>query len=355
MGLLQLEVEQFRCIERAQLLLDPVCNLIVGQNASGKTSLLEAAYVLGSGHSFRTHHTDTLIRHGQHSFMAVGRVNTAAGTEVIGIRGSALGKEARVNGEPARSQADLALRLPIQAIEPEVHRLLEDGPARRRRYLDWGVFHVEQRFHPAWRRYQRVLQQRNAALKARQSPKVIRVWDQEFIEQGEQIACFRDDYIDQLRPVIAKLGKQLLGLDVEVEHQRGWKRAITLDVALNESFERDLLRGQSGVGPHRADLSLKVAGVIAKDRVSRGQQKMLACTLILSQQIHRAIVGAPPACLLLDDPAAELDVDNLGKLLLAVADIPAQLIVSGLDQTALRFFPSARMFHVEHGIVQAMA
>jgi recombinational DNA repair ATPase RecF len=82
---------------------------------------------------------------------------------------------------------------------------------------------------------------------------------------------------------------------------------------------------------------------------------MLACALILAQQQHRAAIGAPPACLLLDDPAAELDVDNLGKLLSAVADIPTQLVVTSLNTEVQKFFSQARLFHVEHGALQAMA
>jgi DNA replication and repair protein RecF len=355
MSLLQLDIEQFRCIEHARLELAPEANLIIGKNASGKTSLLEAIFLMGSGHSFRTHQTEMLIRHGQSSFLAVGRVLRHQGTDVIGICGANDSKEARVNGEAARSLAELALRLPVQVIDPEVHRLLEDGPVRRRRFLDWGVFHVEPRFHEAWRRYQRTLRQRNAALKARLAPAALRVWDPELVEQGTLVAEFRDRYLQDLKPFIAKLGQVLLGLDIEIEHQRGWKRHATFEAALADNAGSDQLRGVTGVGPHRADLIVKAANLVAKDRVSRGQQKMLACTLILAQQAHRAAIGAPPACLLLDDPAAELDVDNLGKLLAVVATIPTQLVATSLNRDVLKFFPHARLFHVEHGEVQAVA
>lgn len=355
MSLLQLDVEQFRCIEQARLPLDVAANLIVGQNASGKTSLLEAIFLLGTGHSFRTHQTGALIRTGQSSFTTVGRIQSRHGSEVIGIRGASDSKEARVNGENARSLADLALRLPVQAIDPEVHRLLEDGPTRRRRFLDWGVFHVEHRFHDAWRRYQRALRQRNAALKSRHPLSELKVWDQELIEQGNLVAEFRDTYVEDLKLFVVGLGQSLLGLDIQIEHQRGWKRLVSFESALADALDRDQLRGQTSVGPHRADLVLRVANCLVKDRVSRGQQKMLACALILAQQAHRASIGAPPACLLLDDPAAELDVDNLGKLLAAVAEIPAQLVVTSLSKDVLDFFPKARLFHVEHGIVQAVA
>ena len=355
MSLSCLEIEQFRCIEKAHIEFAADANLIIGKNASGKTSLLEAIFLMGTGHSFRTHQTDLLIRRGQSSFTTVGKLSNQQGLEVVGIRGNADSKDIRVNGQTAKSLAELALRLPVQVIDPEIHRLLEDGPNRRRRFIDWGVFHVEHRFHDAWRRYQRALRQRNAALRSKQSPNVFRVWDQELVEQGELVANLRDTYLDSLLPYINQLGQRLLGCSIEAEHQRGWKRQLSLEAAMAEGVARDQLRGTTCNGPHRADVVFKLANVSAKDRISRGQQKMLACVLILAQQLHRVATGAVPACLLLDDPAAELDVDNLGKLLEIVTTLPAQLVVTSLSGEVREFFPQAKMFHVEHGKVQAMA
>jgi DNA replication and repair protein RecF len=184
---------------------------------------------------------------------------------------------------------------------------------------------------------------------------MVRVWDQDLVEQGVRVGGFREAYVQALKPFIEQLGHQLMGLEIGVEHQRGWKQGGELESTLADAWQRDQLRGVTSIGPHRADLVVKVADQTAKDRVSRGQQKLLACCLILSQQLHRAAIGAPPACLLIDDPAAELDVDNLGKLLAVIADIPTQLVVTGLNSNVLEFLPAARLFHVEHGVVQAMA
>lgn len=355
MTLVHIDIEQFRCIEKAHLELAPDANLIVGPNASGKTSLLEAIYLLGSGHSFRTRQFEKLIRHSADSLLAVAKVSGAGGFEIVGMRGKADNRELRVNGQPARGLADLVARLPVQVIDPEVHRLLEDGPVRRRHFLDWGVFHVERRFHEAWRRYQRALKQRNAALRSKQPLGALRAWDQELVEQGTLVAEFREGYVQSLRPFVARLGKELLDLDVEIEHHRGWRQQVDLGIALQESTARDQVRGATSTGPHRADLMVKVDGLTTKDRISRGQQKMLACALLLAQQAYRSEIGAPPACLLLDDPAAELDVDNLGKLLRAVFAVPTQLVVTALNPDALKHFKYARLFHVEHGAVQPVA
>lgn len=355
MTLLQLEVARFRCIDHAQLQLDPSCNLVIGANASGKTSLLEAMFLLGSGHSFRTHQSEPLIQYGSDHFLTVGYIQTNHRQEMIGLRGWKDRKEGRINSESAQNLSELATRFPVQSIDPDVHQLLQEGPTHRRRFLDWGVFHVEPRFHDAWRRYQRALRQRNAALKGGLTEAVVRAWDQDLIEQGSQVAYLREAYLTALSPFVRNLGRRLMGLEIDLEHQQGWRRALSFELAIAESWPRDSSRASTTVGPHRADMVVKVGQVPARDRVSRGQQKLLACTLILAQQLHRAAIGAAPACLLLDDPAAELDVDNLGKLLAVIAEIPTQLVISGLNKDMLEFFPNARLFHVEHGSVQPVA
>ena len=161
MSLDSLGIEDFRCVERAELQLDGRCNVISGENASGKTSLLEAIFVLGRGRSFRTAKADTLIRNGTGAFQLTARVRGDGTARPLGLRFSRDGIEARYSGRPVAGLAELATVLPVQAIDPEVHRLIEGGPQERRRFVDWGVFHVEPSFVDHWRRYQRALRQRN--------------------------------------------------------------------------------------------------------------------------------------------------------------------------------------------------
>ena len=186
-----LGVEDFRCVEKAELALHPRCNLISGENASGKTSLLEAMFFLGRGRSFRTAQADPLVRSGSDGFRLVGRVETSGRSQPLGMRYSRTGIEARHAGRPVSGLAELATVLPAQAIDPEVHRLVEGGPLERRRYVDWGVFHVEPSFISQWRRYQRALKQRNAAFRAEQPESVVRAWDHELAESGERVADLR--------------------------------------------------------------------------------------------------------------------------------------------------------------------
>ncbi len=351
MSLRRLDVRDFRCIATADLEFDSRCNLISGANASGKTSLLEAIFFLGRGRSFRTARNETLIRKDSHELLLTGRFDAGGSVRPVGVRYSREGFEARAAGNRIGSLAELATILPVQAIDPEVHRLVEEGPQERRRYLDWGVFHVEPRFVDQWRRYQRALKQRNAALRAASPEEVVRAWDPELLESGQALAVSRREYFKHLQPHVAAIGERLLGLTIELSLSDGWAAGTDLRDAIDHSWARDRERGTTHAGPHRADLSIRVGGDLARDRVSRGQQKLTASALLLGQLRCDEDLGSPTAALLVDDPAAELDEANLDRLISVILELPGQLFVTALEPGAAAFqrLPAARRFHVEHG------
>lgn len=353
MSLERLGIESFRCVERAELEFDDRCNLISGQNASGKTSLLEAIFFLGRGRSFRTARNDALVRRGNDSLTLTGRVLVGGRSQPLGMRFGASGLEARFAGRAVAGVAELASLLPVQAIDPEVHRLVEGGPQERRRYLDWGVFHVEPGFVRDWRRYQRALRQRNAALRAGQPQAVVVAWDPELIEAGESVARQRAEYVALLQPAVAAVSERLLGTRLELSLNRGWLAERSFKEALQGSWARDVERGLTHPGPHRADIVVRFEGLLARDRVSRGQQKLAAAAMLLGQLKCDAEQGSSVAALLVDDPAAELDSENLKRLLGEIVKLPAQLFITALDPTngALELLPTGRKFHVEHGTV----
>jgi DNA replication and repair protein RecF len=352
MPLTWLQVEQFRCLERVELDLDPHFNLFVGANASGKTSLLEALFFLGRGRSFRTRRLDHLIRQGQKAFMVVGKSEEAGGLAMLGIRGSRDGTEIRIAGRAAQTAAELAEHFPPQVIDPEIHKLLEEGPGRRRRFLDWGVFHVEQAFLPTWQRYHKALRQRNAALKQELADVSVRVWDHELAEAGEALARQRRAYLERLQGPLAGMGERLLETEATLVYHQGWPE----ERGLLESLERDLARDRryraTQHGPHRADIVVRVGGHAARDRVSRGQQKLLAAGLTLAQLEVQEADRPGRSALLLDDPAAELDAANLSRLLACVRDLPVQLLVTSLRADVAGLPEAGGLFHVEQGRVR---
>jgi DNA replication and repair protein RecF len=349
----RLQVTDFRCLQSADLDLHPHFTLVSGPNASGKTGLLEAMYVLGRGRSFRTRRLEHLIRHGNERFVVFGEVNTVTRRVVMGVEGSRSGMRAQIDGDKPSSLAELALSLPVQIIDPEVHHLIEEGPSRRRRFLDWGVFHVEQSFVGHWQRYQQVLKQRNAALKAHQPRSVVSVWDSDLVRSGELLGAARDRYVALLRPFAETISRNLLGMELSLSYRHGWSRDEEMAEALAQSWTHDIESGATQVGPHRAELAIRLDGAPVRDRISRGQQKLLAAALLIAQlKLFPADSPVQPT-LLLDDPAAELDDERLAGLIREVSSQSVQLIVTTLHGEFRAFGEPGRRYRMNGGRIAA--
>jgi DNA replication and repair protein RecF len=348
MSLAELRIENLRCINSAAMEFSPELNLIAGENGAGKTSLLEAIFLLGRGRSFRTRISERLIRHGHAALTVYGRTDSIPSIGA-GIEVSREGTRARINGENASSLLELSGVLPVQAIDPEIHKLIEQGPERRRRWLDWLVFHVEPTFAGQWSRYQRALKQRNAALRA--GGQDFALWDPVLVETGEAITRARKGALGRLEPYLKLLFEAFSGLDIDIGFHTGWAAERTLDEQLRLNLERDRVRGLTQSGPHRADVDLRMNGRVAREILSRGQQKLTAVAMIVSQlQLLRAELNMR-ATLLLDDPAAELDAKNLHRLFGELTSLGCQMIATSLTpETALFQAPKAT-FHVEQGRV----
>ncbi|MEX0899213.1 MAG: DNA replication/repair protein RecF [Gammaproteobacteria bacterium] len=351
-----LTIQDFRCIERAELDFAPDLNLIVGPNASGKTTLLEAIFFLGRARSFRTARIGPLIRDEAHELVVSGQVSQGGRAVPIGLRRGRRGGEMRLATQPLRSLADLTEAFPVQVLDPTVHGLLDGGPRERRRFLDWGVFHVEQGFHGVWQRYSRALRQRNSALRAQADRSAVAVWERELLEAGSLIDAHRRRYLDALKPGLQQTATALLETDeaVELEYYPGWGREVDFEEALAKSGPRDRQSGATQVGPHRADLLIHLGSHRAQERVSRGQQKVLAGALVLSQlaEYHRRTGRA--AALLADDVSAELDPAHLLRFLNLARAGASQLFITAIRPESLpaEVLESARMFHVEQGHVK---
>lgn len=351
MALRYFSCRDFRCLTAVELTPAPRYNLVYGPNASGKTSLLEAMAYLGRGKSFRGATTERLVRHGAGEFVIFGRVQAGDRERSVGVRNGRTGLEMSVDGSRAGGAAGLAEVLPLQIIDPEVHQLVAGGPEYRRRFLDWIGFHVEHRYLERWRRFRRVLQQRNAALKAGASSS-LEAWDHEYVEAGEALGRAREAVLARSVSVLERCGRRLLEESVDFDYRRGWSSSETLGEALADGVERDLRLGSSQAGPHRADLRLVYDERRAQKVVSRGQQKLLACTLVLGATgIVQAALGRQ-VLLLLDDPAAELDSGSLERLMREVGALGSQVIATALHDEVELFPERPATFHVEQGRIR---
>jgi len=351
MPIQEFSARDFRCLESVQLEADPGFNLIHGPNASGKTSILEALAYLGRGKSFRGASVTNLVRHGEREFVLFGRVEDGGRTSNVGVRNSADGLEVRVDGETGGGAAELASALPLQVIDPNVHDLVAGAPDQRRRYLDWVAFHVEHGYLGTWRRFRRALKQRNAALKSGQATATIRGWNIEFVELALQIDAGRRLALEVATDALEETGHDMLGSEVRFEYRPGWKEEHELLEVLEAGIERDLQQGSTQAGPHRADLRLIYDERQARKLVSRGQQKLLACAMILAATETAQTALERPLLLLLDDPAAELDDESLARLMARVAKLGCQIIATSLQPEIGAFTTQAAVFHVEHGVL----
>jgi DNA replication and repair protein RecF len=250
--------------------------------------------------------------------------------------------------------AMLAAALPVHAIDPGVHQLVDGGPSERRRFLDWGVFHVEHQYLELWKRYRRSLGQRNAALKAGANPRELAAWTEPLATAGTAIDAQRRAYVQALAEAVGRFSWSLLEHAVTVEYAPGWSGDRPFADALSDSAARDRLAGSTDVGPHRADLVFRIDDRRVQDEASRGQQKLITAALVLAQATVQRASGEEPSVVLVDDPAAELDAASLERLLAVLENLPAQLIMTALTPEQLPPSANAAVFHVERGEVRAL-
>ena len=355
MALKRFTARGFRCLADITIEPDPEYTLIYGANASGKTSVLEALAYLGRGKSFRGAPPASLIQHGHQEFLLYGELEARGRVASIGVRNSRSGLEVKVDGDSSGGTASLAAALPLQVIDPDVHNLVSGGPEDRRRFVDWLAFHVEPDYLAVWRHFRRALKQRNAALKAGTSREPLMAWDKEFSRLGERVSAARERSLAMALDTLREHGAALLDAAIDFRYAQGWGADRGLLEALEEHFERDCVAGTTQVGPHRADLRLIVDERQARRLVSRGQQKLLASAMILAATETAQSVLERPLLLLLDDPAAELDQDSIGRLMERVAGLGCQVIATSLQRDELVFPVQPRVFHVKHGMLQEAA
>lgn len=359
MSLSYLEAQGFRNIQQMGIEPGPTVNLIYGQNASGKTSLLETIYFLAHGRSFLTHKIKELININAERMHIFSKISNKHGQLIpAGVLHDREKLLIKINGEKINRLSDLAIQLPVIAIHPESHQLVSGGPKQRRQFIDWGLFHVEHSFHNIWQRYQKALKQRNAALRSHQPANTFPIWDQQIIEAAAHIDRLRSDYISSLQKLINQYQSVLFDdMDIKVDYFRGWNRELELQNILQQSLKTDMERGFTHAGPHRADLRFKINGLNAETAVSRGQQKTLVVLLRLLQAVLFSQATDKNSLILFDDLPAELDSQHRQKILKMMSEQRAQLFITSIEKDAvdLSLWSEQKMFHVEHGCVSEQA
>ena len=364
MRLVQLEVTDLRNIRHVRLELCSGLNYFYGDNGAGKTAILEAVALLFNGRSFRSPSTKRVIREGQGSVVVRAVLEDAARgrTEVAISRDRKNHTELRLNGSKTQQMSAVASLVAVQVMLPDISGLVFDGPALRRRMLDWGVFHVEPEYLRTLQRYQRALSQRNAALKQLSSAKsdsepqeALAVWDPPVVSNGESVARMRRDYVEMLRPHFDDVMRTFAPeLNVSVELRDGWGEEASFADRLTQSLSMDVKFGATQSGPHRADLRVKLGGSPAADVASRGQGKILASAIKLAQARMLFLQHGRESLFLIDDLGAELDVLHNRKFFEILEGMNAQILATSIHRSladdAYREGPKV-LFHVEQGAV----
>ncbi len=348
-----LTIENFRNLASVRLQPGPALNLLHGDNGAGKTSVLESLLVLAKGRSFRSGGIAPLIGPNEAWLRVVVDIQDGEGaSHRVGVERERSEWRGRVDGQPLQQLSDAAGFFPIVLMEPTSHQLVSGAPDGRRKYLDWAVFHVKPGFLDAWRRYSRALKQRNAALRTGDRA-LVQSLDPQLVGLGMIIHEQRVAVTERLARVVASYVEAMspeLGA-LTLDYVAGWKEG-SLAEALESGMERDLEQGLTSRGPHRADLSLRVGERAVRDRLSRGEQKLLAAAMLLAQAELFADDGRSPV-LLLDDLASEFDHEHLERVVNAGLALGAQLFITGVEQGPYAFVETgqALMFHVKHGVV----
>ena len=363
MRLTRLEVRNLRRFESVEMAPGPGLNLLTGANGAGKTSVLEAVHLLAYGRSFRGRVRDGVVRTGAPALEVFAEWEESGADGAVrrrvGLRHAGQTWSGRVDGATVSQLGELCAALAALTFEPGSHALLSGGGEPRRRYLDWGLFHVEQdasghAFFQTWRRYARALKQRNALL--RQGGAALRqldAWDAELASAGEPLDAFRQAYLERLQPFLAERSRDLVPMlgDAAFQGQSGWRSdQLSLADALLLARDRDIAAGFTSVGPHRADWRIVHAARPAQEALSRGQAKLTALAVLLAQAEDFAARRGQWPVVLLDDVSSELDQAHQRRLVEYLHRSGAQVLITGNEAPAsLRDDPDTAVFHVEQG------
>lgn len=352
--LLELAGENLRNLQSFAIEPGPHLNLIVGDNAAGKTSLLEAIYILSLGRSFRASRLDDVVCTGKSSAWVRARVKekASAPTTRLGLARLRARTLCRIDGKTVTSAAEMASHLPVQILHPESHRLLNGSPANRRAFIDWGCFYQDTLFFPTWTRFRRALQQRNAALKRGSDRRTLSSIEHEYCASAQVIDSLRRAYVDSLRTNLTQLAPLWPSEHPwEIEYRRGWSQERTLPESLEREREQARRIGHSLAGPQRADLIIKSAGERVAMVYSRGQLKRAAAALLLAQTQTFEQTSDRQVLVLIDDLPSELDFEARKVLLSTLLSPRRQCFATALSSSDLDLsqFDDSRMFHVKHG------
>lgn len=353
MNLDELHIHCLRNISSARVSLNSRINFIVGDNGSGKTSFLEAIYLLGTGHSFRCREIASLITHQHDQLTVFGRTSDL---QNISLQKSLkLPTVAKINQHTCVSNSELALFLPCQVFYQDIFQIIDSGPGFRRSLLDWGLFHVEHSYHTLWKQYRRALKQRNALLRSQSNYQQIKPWDKIISDTAEQLHVLRQEYFSRLIVEFDSILAQLTSFKCSLSYYKGWDRKnekVSLEDVLAKTFASDSQRQFTHYGVHHADIVIENIAGKAKNVLSRGQQKIVLFALKMTQ----SRLLNTPCIFLIDDLTAELDQQHIKNIMNLINQIPGQFFISvrsGDNLLDRGLYSDSKSIEIKQGAIQS--
>ncbi len=351
-SLTQLNIHYVRNIDSARITPHARYNIICGANGSGKTSILEAVYLLSRGHSFRTRQVAPLISYHQSELTVFARTESEQSISVQKSR-SGLTK-VKINQQNCNRSSELAHFLPCQLIYQDVFQIMDAGASVRRNLLDWGMFHVKHAYHALWKQCHHVLQQRNALLRQQANRQHFQPWDSRLVELSHEIHTLRASYFSDWSTAFSAILAQLTDLSCTIHYDKGWDRkesGKSLAAILSDQFSQDRLRQYTISGPHQADILFNTTVANAKKTLSRGQQKIILIALKLAQ----TYLMDKPCIYLFDDIIAELDFEHMQRLIQCLSQFQGQFFFTSIDLNQLTKYQELQkngaVFELNQGVV----
>lgn len=349
----RLELQNFRNYAQQQLEFGKGANVIYGNNAQGKTNLIEALYLFAFGRSFRTGQDKELIRFGADAARLTVHFTDRQRENVIEfIIRSDRKKQIKINGVSISRLGELIGRLSAVLFYPEELNLIKAGPSLRRRFLDIAISQLWPKYYYILSKYNKILLQRNHLIKKIKfqgaSADTLPVWNEKLAEYGAELIRYRTTYAGELAQYLSNVHTTLSGEQLILDYRAKITDKADFLQKLEQNFKRELERGATLTGPHRDDFELYINGLDAKVYASQGQQR----TCVLSLKIAQADMmfeklGEYPV-LLLDDIMSELDATRRRFLLEKISG--RQVILTCTDPESVHN-PILRRFYVENGTI----
>ena len=356
MNIESLELSNYRNYKNLYMDYSPKTNLLFGNNAQGKTNILEAIYICAAGRSHRGSKDKEEIKFGEdeaHIKININKNNINYRIDIHLKKNRPKG--IAINGIPIKKTSELLGIFNVVFFSPEDLSIIKNGPSERRRFLDMELCQLNSLYVHSLICYNKILIQRNKLLKdfnfIKESKETLDILDIQLIKYGKEIIRYRELFIDELKNIIKKISKDISGEYININYEKNIEIDKYEEKLKNKRNEEIKLK-MTLIGPHRDDISFSIDGVDIRKFGSQGQQRTAALSLKLSEiELVKEKVKDTPV-LLLDDVLSELDKKRQSKLLEYIGDIQTVITCTGLEDFINSNLDIDKIYNVDNAILK---